>query len=1033
MQKPPTSDLALLLIEENKRTKDPYLDLGRCGLTHLPEELGDCVWVETLVLSSEWKEYDLEKNGGQYFSSKNKGEPNRIISIAGVEKLPKLIKLIVAMYFSDENKNWPLSNLEPLKAMTQLQYLNCSYTQVENLNPLKDMAQLQYLDCSHTLVTDFSPLKGMVQIQCLDCRNTKVADFSPLKGMAQLQYLDCSHTLVESIEPLKDISQLQYLDCSFTQVESIEPLKDISQLQYLDCSHTLVKKLSPLANLPKLDYFNFNYCPISDCPADVYQSNDNKKLRAFFKREQTEKQPANYQRLPERDNRTHDVKLILLGNSDAGKTSLLHYLQTGQFLTQRNSTHGLEVHRWLPDAKRFPLLSDVAVSIWDFGGQEYYHGAYRLFMSANAAYLLLWDSATNCNGRRPTCLKSDEPEVALEHFEVRYWLDTVRHYGGEVGRSPLLAVQNKTDLPTGKQRLSQALHEQYSINESFHLSLKCGCDQNKYPRDGHALRHFDAELEHVLLSMMDKKGLPNAWMRIRVSILELQDGKNKRRNPFRKKLKGDGSIPLADFESACQELLGEPLNENEGTTIAATLHRGGVVVYFEESETLYDRVFLKPAELAERIYEVLKKQVLELGGEFTLDEVFDKKKNDGFQNVFIEATQSLGLVFPHPTKQGAFIAPQYLPDEHPIEDLYKIASHGTWQSAYWVKVPLFYYKKLLHSLVLHFASDSTEARYFWKHGIFFLKNGLRVLVKGLYPAENESEGILHIGVESSPMEVHSILQKEIFEEILLLLFSRNERKKSLHNDEKRKKTKIPFVLPALELPEYVYTAIERLQIMWMEFPDWLEVSTDGEYFVKYNQLKEKAAANEIRIEAIKKSGEKQQVLIRTFEPLLDRPPKRAKRVFFSYSHSDTLWLKRLRNHLSGLRRSNDIETWDDQEILPGDQWDKSIKDKLADADVFILLLSADFIASNYIWEVELKSAFKSFQEKGKTVIPILAEPIDLGGLPGVDELGTTIQSFEIVPKNQDERLLAISLWGNQEEALAKVAERIRMAVRGGTL
>ena len=162
-----------------------------------------------------------------------------------------------------------------------------------------------------------------------------------------------------------------------------------------------------------------------------------------------------------------------------------------------------------------------------------------------------------------------------------------------------------------------------------------------------------------------------------------------------------------------------------------------------------------------------------------LKQVFPADTDQDFQQTFIEATQNLGLVFSHPNpksvEEKAYIAPQYLPDDHPIEDLYKIASHGTWQSAYWVKVPLFYYKKLLHQLVLDYAAtnNDTEARYFWKHGIFFLKNGLRVLVKGLYPSEEESEGVLHIGVEHSPTGDHLPIQREIFRKISSLLFQQD--------------------------------------------------------------------------------------------------------------------------------------------------------------------------------------------------------------------------------------------------------------------
>jgi GTPase SAR1 family protein len=59
------------------------------------------------------------------------------------------------------------------------------------------------------------------------------------------------------------------------------------------------------------------------------------------------------------ENTRRDIKLIVLGNSNSGKTNLVNYLETGVFTGSRNTTHGLEVHRWIPDEKRFPNLKDI--------------------------------------------------------------------------------------------------------------------------------------------------------------------------------------------------------------------------------------------------------------------------------------------------------------------------------------------------------------------------------------------------------------------------------------------------------------------------------------------------------------------------------------------------------------------------------------------------------------------------------------------------------------------------------------------------
>lgn len=1088
-----TPDLALELIEENIKTKKTFLDLGNCGLTHLPEELRFCVWLEILTLGDGWSLYNFKTKQWERGKSKNKGQSNYIESISGLENLRKLSKLIISNS-QIVRGSMPLSDLSPLLGLNSLLELNCSSTHVSDLAPLSKLASLLVLDCSSTYVSDLSPLSRLQSLKVVNCSSTQVSDLSPLSRLLSLNEFDCSRSHVSNLAPLSDLSELELLwfsgtqvsdlsplislssletiafestlisdlspllnmsslifldcdstdvsdlgplaelhslqeiSCSGTNVFDLQPLSTLTSLRSLECNNSQVKKLKPISVIMTLKSFSARGCPIEDCPADVYQSNNAETLRAFFERDAEDEQIKAVSENQEtsknkQDTRQNDVKLILLGNSDAGKTSLLHYLKSGEFLTERDSTHGLEVHRWLPDAVRFPSLTDIAVSIWDFGGQEYYHDAYRLFMSANAAYLLLWDEATDCNGHRLTCLKSGDPEENLEHFQISYWLDTVRYYSGTSGRSPLMVVQNKTDK-SGKHRLSQGLHSKYGIDESFHISLKNGCEASnpEYVRESRILRYFDAELERALLGMVDKVGLPQAWRQVRVSLLDLQEDKNLKKNPFVKKLQADGSLTFSDFSVACETLLKESLKATEVRSLVTTLERGGVLVYFKDSPILSERVFIKPAEFAERIYEILKTEVLDLRGEFTIEQVFGKRIKNNFRKTFIEATQNLGLVFPHPTREGAYIAPQYLPEDHPIEDLYKIASHGTWQSAYWIKVPLFYYKKVLNNLVLNYASDGSEARYFWKHGIFLLKDSLRVLVKGLYPSEEETEGILHIGVEQCQTRNHLVIQREIFTKILHLLIGEEHDASRAGNIVQEKHSKHHLVDKGVDWVTAIQGSLD-------EAYQWLEVSIDGQYFIKYGDLKKQAVSHEIRIEAQNIAGETQKVLIRKFEALLDQTPKHAKRVFVSYSHSNTVWLGRLRNHLSGLRRSNDIETWDDQEILPGEHWDQSIKNKLAEADVFILLLSSDFIASNYIWDVELKTAISKYQNESKLVIPVLIEPLDLGGLPGVNEEGTKIQDFEIIPKNKDERLQAISLWQNEDEALAKVAERIRQAIQ----
>ncbi len=75
-----------------------------------------------------------------------------------------------------------------------------------------------------------------------------------------------------------------------------------------------------------------------------------------------------------------------------------------------------------------------------------------------------------------------------------------------------------------------------------------------------------------------------------------------------------------------------------------------------------------------------------------------------------------------------------------------------------------------------------------------------------------------------------------------------------------------------------------------------------------------------------------------------------KKIFISYSHKDEKWKERVDTHLSVLP---DIDAWDDRRIGAGADWFREIKTALNDADIAILLISADFLSSKFIIEEEI--------------------------------------------------------------------------------
>src|SRR5579883_586615 len=145
------------------------------------------------------------------------------------------------------------------------------------------------------------------------------------------------------------------------------------------------------------------------------------------------------------------------------------------------------------------------------------------------------------------------------------------------------------------------------------------------------------------------------------------------------------------------------------------------------------------------------------------------------------------------------------------------------------------------------------------------------------------------------------------------------------------------------------------------------------------------------------------------------PPNQVS-VFLSYAHEDEQWLNKLTTHLRHLQRQGIISVWYDRLVMPGMDWSKTIDQRLEQASLILLLVSADFLASDYCYEVEMQRALK-LHELGRTrVIPIAVRPADWTGAP--------FAHLHVLPT--DARPL--SLWPDVDAALVDVVAGLRRAI-----
>jgi hypothetical protein len=104
-------------------------------------------------------------------------------------------------------------------------------------------------------------------------------------------------------------------------------------------------------------------------------------------------------------------------------------------------------------------------------------------------------------------------------------------------------------------------------------------------------------------------------------------------------------------------------------------------------------------------------------------------------------------------------------------------------------------------------------------------------------------------------------------------------------------------------------------------------------------------------------------------------------VFISYSHKDEAFKEALDTHLTMLKRSDKIATWNDRAILAGTEWDNEIKQQLANAHIIVLLVSASFLASDYIWKEELNHAMQRHNNGTARIIPVFIKACDWKDAP----------------------------------------------------
>jgi internalin A len=631
-------------------------------------------------------------------------------------------------------------DLSPLAGLTALQSLSCSETQVIDLSPLARLTALQTLSCFHTLVSDLSPLARLTALQTLSCFSTLVSDLSPLARLTALKSLSCFRTQVSDLSPLARLTALQSLSCNDTRVSDLSPLACVATLQSLDCSGTQVRDLSALVQLGDLRKLNCSSTPLSTLSDALVWHPSLRELRLFDTRitkiptEVLSRQSgdncldrvrAHLRDLEAGDEILPDTKVLVLGNGRIGKTQICRRLRGEAFEPDADSTHGIRVvsaelpvrPRGMKTAESPSAPGEATVHLWDFGGQDLYHGTHALFMRTTSVFIAVWTPQSD------DTQQYEYGGTTFCNHPLAYWIEFIRHQSG--AESPVLIVQNMCERPKDAV-LHLPVEDRAAERLGFCKVLQYSALQDR----GRAA--LDEALAEAILWLRETKGqarIGKGRLEVKRALEALRDDDvalpvEERRNR---------TVSQDQFHKMCSQAG----NVSSPDFLLDYLHHAGVVFY--QRGLFDDRIVLDQGWALEAIYAVFQRQkcyrqLRQLRGRFTrtlLEALAWRNYSASEQQLLLSLMTSCGICFVHreEDREGQFETEYIAPDLLPSRDEVAAEIDATWgEPAHGgntvVELP-FLHPGVMRGVISRIGRKAGMSAVYWKQGVCLYEKSTR--------------------------------------------------------------------------------------------------------------------------------------------------------------------------------------------------------------------------------------------------------------------------------------------------------------------
>ncbi|TMO78637.1 TIR domain-containing protein, partial [Pseudoalteromonas aurantia] len=968
---------------------------------------------------------------------------------AGLDVLAKLTQLTKL----DLSGNKLLVNLKGLMGLTKLRELDLnecqSLTSLDAIAKLTQLNQLDVSDCeSLTSLTGITGLTQLTQLNLMNC--ARIGNIESVATLTNLTWLRLDGVALDDIGFVPALHKLEYIDLDNNSITDITPLHTLSQLNTVLLQYNAlvnVVQLQTLLECPTLEELQLYSNPFaSHYGIKLEDGMDSRSvLRNLLFR--IDDSHGKYIVLPS--------KVLLLGNHAAGKSSLAHYLTQGTLAHNGDSTHILQIKPYKKQADvrarkathKASALPDAL--IYDFGGQDYYHGIYRVFMSQHALTCLLWHPQSDCNK-----VEKDSEKVMSRHFNRDYWLGYWQHYNALSSERTISTAQLTSPIdaapfnapPTGDAKkeanaepAAPLLLIQTHADEEANLRP---CD-NPYVLNQHivsldsaqdtplfsaSLQYFQAQLD-TLISQTQKTVAAALWYEKFLKMIFSEHKKSVKRH-WQAKAVGE----LVALYNPSVSDLAQQLTHLK--TELSQLHAQGMVLYYPSVNA--EKVWLHPMSFAYYVHtKVLSKATL---GEYK--GVIPAQALRNIDQDIISVLEKEQVIFKHDygDQAGEYIVPNYLPLTDDTQHDYHLLTFGVqrdfafglWFKAY---LPL----GLINQLICHFGNLPNYKK-FWRDQLLFTlgvteqggkSQASQVLIKLIFTEQLQ----IKVFINNSDEYIRAAHSRYVYY-VIMSLYNDGQPLQHVgefeqyfaalsHGSAEKSATKYEDTLAAMKdkkptekaLPhsfeksdDTVAHAVEHLKALeriYVTPPQGLWVSVDERHYINALALskinKETRLPCELITPVRAPSNKKQWLSLAPFKPFTHRRPSAMLKVFVSYSHDDIASRRELQQYLINLERDGIIELWQDGMINTGDDWHDTIVTALDDADVIIMLVSQSFIASSYVHSVEMPLALKNMARSQAKIFPILLSNCDY-------------QDWQIMPTDVRTQLKEKQGMGNKKEA-----------------